>query len=163
MLKMTKSAYTIQLSPTRITKLDALFQIPLDKDGGYIAAFIPDNPSDKNAYLAKHTKLLNASSINQHTIWLSDTIVGSISRFIMEEQAEITYWIDKRFWGRCIATQALQIFLLLDRRDLSSAVQHMIIQARKSIREMWAHTNRLNINYANARHAEIEELIYKLA
>ncbi|MEE6188030.1 hypothetical protein [Niabella digestorum] len=47
MLKMTKSAYTIQLSPTRITKLDALFQIPLDKDGGYIAAFIPDNPSDK--------------------------------------------------------------------------------------------------------------------
>ncbi|WP_409965673.1 hypothetical protein PIECOFPK_01853 [Mycovorax composti] len=64
MLKMTKSAYTIQLSPTRITKLDALFQIPLDKDGGYIAAFIPDNPSDKNAYLAKHTKLLNASSIN---------------------------------------------------------------------------------------------------
>ena len=163
MLKMTKSAYTIQLSPTRITKLDALFQIPLDKDGGYIAAFIPDNPSDKNAYLAKHTKLLNASSINQHTIWLSDTIVGSISRFIMEEQAEITYWIDKRFLGRCIATQALQIFLLLDRRDLSSAVQHMIIQAHKSIREMWAHTNRLNINYANARHAEIEELIYKLA
>lgn len=127
------------------------------------SSIYPRQSIRQNAYLAKHTKLLNASSINQHTIWLSDTIVGSISRFIMEEQAEITYWIDKRFWGRCIATQALQIFLLLDRRDLSSAVQHMIIQARKSIREMWAHTNRLNINYANARHAEIEELIYKLA
>jgi RimJ/RimL family protein N-acetyltransferase len=32
----------------------------------------------------------------------------------MEGDAEITYWIDRPYWGRGVATVALQQFLLLE-------------------------------------------------
>ncbi len=48
------------------------------------------------------------------TIKTNDKIVGSISKFVMENEAEITYWIDKEFWGQGIATTALNDFLKIE-------------------------------------------------
>ena len=41
---------------------------------------------------------------------MNNEIVGSISKFVMEGDNEITYWIDKKYWGKGIATTALQNF-----------------------------------------------------
>ena len=36
----------IQLRPTEISDLDNLFQFQLDKEGGYMAAFMPQDSTD---------------------------------------------------------------------------------------------------------------------
>ena len=104
----------IKLRPTEISDLETLFQFQLDKEGGYLAAFTPKDPTDKTAYLDKYTRLLKDPTVNNQTIILNDTIVGSVAKFVMEGDAEITYWIDRKYWGQGIATQALKALLTIE-------------------------------------------------
>src|ERR1051325_8478492 len=90
----------ITLRKTVITDLEVLFKFQLDEEANHLAAFTSKDPSDKAAYLAKYTRLLHDPTINNRTILLNNAIVGSIAKFIMHGDAEITYWIDKSFWGR---------------------------------------------------------------
>jgi [ribosomal protein S5]-alanine N-acetyltransferase len=97
---MPNNNLNIKLRPTEISDLDTLFQFQLDKEGGYLAAFMPKDTTDKSAYLEKYTKLLSDPTVNNQTITIDKTIVGSIAKFVMEGDAEITYWIDKNFGGK---------------------------------------------------------------
>ena len=111
MTTLAKDNLDIKLKPTEISDLDSLFQFQLDKEGGYLAAFMPEDPADKSAYLNKYTKLLGDPTANNQTIVIDNIIVGSIAKFVMEGDVEITYWIDRKFWGKGIASKALKEFL----------------------------------------------------
>lgn len=86
--------------------MDTLFEFQRDKDGGYLAAFMPKDHTDKAAYINKYTKLLADPTVNNQTILLDNAFVGSIAKFVMRGDTEITYWIDRKFWGQGIATKA---------------------------------------------------------
>ena len=75
---------------------------------------MPKDHTDKSAYLEKYQKLLNDPTVNNQTIIFDNTIVGSIAKFIMQGDTEITYWLDRKFWGQGITTQALKIFLAIE-------------------------------------------------
>ncbi|MDZ7766051.1 MAG: hypothetical protein U5K00_16800 [Melioribacteraceae bacterium] len=81
---MTNNELDIKLRPTKVSDLDILFQFQLDKEGGYLAAFMPKDPTDKSAYLSKHTKLIDDPTVNIQTILFENIIVGSIAKFVME-------------------------------------------------------------------------------
>lgn len=104
----------ILLRPTEISDLDILFQFQLDEQGGYMAAFMPKDHDDRDAFIRKFTRLLQDPSVHNRTILLDDVIVGSIAKFVMDGHAEITYWIDRAYWGKGIATGALKQFLQLE-------------------------------------------------
>ena len=55
---MLNSKLDIKLRPTEISDLDTLFQFQLDKEGGYLAAFMPKDPTDKVAYINKLTNTI---------------------------------------------------------------------------------------------------------
>ena len=93
---MTKNKADIKLRPTQVTDLHTLFQFQLDKEGGYLAAFMPKDPADRSAYLNKYIKLLSDPTVNNQTIILDKIIVGSIASFLIEGDREITYWQQKR-------------------------------------------------------------------
>lgn len=101
----------ITLKQTQKSDLDLSFQFQLDKEANYLAAFISKDPADKVAYFEKYKKNLNDPTINIQTVWIDETIVGSIAKFEMEDDTEITYWIDRNFWGNGIAISALKNFL----------------------------------------------------
>jgi RimJ/RimL family protein N-acetyltransferase len=154
----------VKLRPTKVSDLDFLFQFQLDKEGSYLAAFMPENHADKTAYLAKHTKLLNDPAINNQTIIVDDIIVGSIAKFVIEGDAEITYWIDRKFWGRGIATKALKNFLGIETtRPLFGRVAFDNFGSQKVLEKCGFIKTGADKGFANARQAEIEEFIYKLA
>lgn len=104
----------LKIRPTRVADLDVLFQFQCDADAVYLAAFTPQAPTDKNAYLEKMTTILKDPSVNNQTILVDEDIVGSVAKFVMEGDAEITYWIDKKYWGRGIATKALRKMLEIE-------------------------------------------------
>lgn len=161
---MTNNKLNIKLRPTEISDLDNLFQFQLDKEGGYLAAFMPKDPTDKSAYINKHTKLLNDPTVNNQTIIFDNTIVGSIAKFIMEGDTEITYLIDRKFWGQGIATSALNDFLKIElTRPIYGRVAFDNFGSQKVLEKCGFIKVGTDKGFANARHAEIEEFIYKLS
>ena len=160
---MTDNKLDIKLRPTEIADLDTLFQFQLDKEGGYLAAFMPKDPTDKTAYLTKHTKLLSDPTVNNQTILVNNIIVGSVAKFVMEGDAEITYWGDKKFWGQGIATKALKKFLDIEMtRPIFGRVAFDNFGSQKVLEKCGFVKIGSDKGFANARQTEIEEFIYKL-
>lgn len=160
---MTNNKPDIKLRPTEISDLDFLFKFQLDKEGGYLAAFMPKDPTDKAAYINKYTKLLNDPTVNNQTIILDNIIVGSIAKFVLEGNAEITYWIDRKFWGQGIATKALKEILTIEiTRPIFARVAFDNIGSQKVLEKCGFEKTGTDKGFANARQMEIEEFIYKL-
>lgn len=154
----------IKLRPTEISDLDILFQFQLDKEGGYLAAFMPKDPTDKAAYITKHTKLLSDPTVNNQTILIDNIIAGSIAKFIKEGDTEITYWINRKYWGQGIATKALKEFLAIETtRPVFGRVAFDNFGSQKVLEKCGFVKIGSDKGFANARQTEIEEYIYKLA
>lgn len=154
----------IVLRKTEVTDLELFFVFQLDKEASYLAAFTPKDPTDRTAYLEKYTKLVNDPTINMCTITVDDVIAGSISKFEMNGKAEITYWIDKEFWGRGVATQALTSFLTIEHsRPIFGRVAFDNFGSQKVLEKCGFIKIGTDKGFANARQMEIEEFIYQLA
>lgn len=161
---MANNKLDLKLRPTEIADLDTLFQFQLDPKGGYLAAFMPQNPTDKTAYINKYTKLLNDPTVNNQTILLDKIIVGSIAKFVIEGDTEITYWIDRKFWGQGIATKALTEFLAFETiRPIFGRVAFDNFGSQKVLEKCGFDKVGSDKGFANARQMEIEEFIYKLS
>jgi ribosomal-protein-alanine N-acetyltransferase len=153
----------LKLRQTTVADLEILFQFQTDKEAGYLAAFMPKDPTNKPAYLSKYTKLLGDPTVNNHTIIVNDIIVGHVAKFIMQGDTEITYWIDKTFWGQGIATKALQKFLSIERsRPIFGRLAFDNFGSQKVLEKCGFIKIGSDSGFANARQAEIEEFIYKL-
>lgn len=160
---MTTDKHTIKLRPTEISDLDILFQFQTDKEGGYLAAFMPKDPTDKAAYIAKYTKLLSDPTVNNQSIIIDNAIVGSIAKFVMEGDIEITYWIDRKYWGKGIATKALKKLLAIETaRPVFGRVAFDNFGSQKVLENCGFVKIGSDKGFANARQAEIEEYIFKL-
>lgn len=153
----------LKLRQTTTQDLGILFQFQLDETANHLAAFTPKDPTDKEAYIKKFTKHLNDPTINMQTILVDDTIVGSIAKFEMEGDAEITYWIDRSSWGKGIATTALKTFLTAEHeRPIFGRVAFDNSSSQKVLEKCGFMKIGADRGFANARQAEIEEFIYKL-
>jgi RimJ/RimL family protein N-acetyltransferase len=155
--------YKIELRPTTVADLDILFQFQLDQEAQHLAAFTSKDSTDKEAYLAKYIKLLNDPTVNNQTIIADSVIAGSIAKFVMEGDAELTYWIDKKLWGKGIATAALKNFLTLETaRPIFGRVAFDNPGSQKVLENCGFIKIGTDKGFANARQTEIEEFIYRL-
>lgn len=155
--------HEIQLRPTVVADLEVLFQFQLDEEANYLAAFTSKESQNKESYLAKYTKFLNDPTINNQTIMVGNAIAGSIAKFVMEGNAEITYWIDKNFWGKGIATTALKDFLKIETaRPIFGRVAFDNFGSQKVMEKCGFNRIGSDTGFANARKMEIEEFIYRL-
>lgn len=160
---MIKSTFNIQLTPTKICDLETLYQFQLDIEAAYLAAFMPNDSTNKTAYIIKYTKLLANPTVKNFTIIIDNTIVGSIATFIIENLTHITYWIDKKYWGKGIATAALKNLLLIEAsRPIFASVAFDNYSSQKVLEKCGFIKTGVEKGFANARQAVIEEFTYKL-
>jgi len=153
----------IVLRQTEIDDLEWFFQFQLDKEAIQLAAFTPKDPTDKPAYLTKYSKLLDEPTVNMRTILFDNKIVGSISKFEIDGDAEITYWIDKHFWGKGVTTTALKNFLTIENmRPIFGRVAFDNYGSQRVLESGFVKIGK-DKGFANARGREIEEFIYKLS
>jgi RimJ/RimL family protein N-acetyltransferase len=154
----------IILRNTVIEDLEYFFHFQLDKEAGHMAAFMPKDPADKPAYISKYTKLLNDPTVNMQTIIVDNIIAGSISKFEMEGAAEITYWIDRKYWNRGVGTAALKSFLSSEHsRPITGRVVFDNFGSQRVLEKCGFVKIANDKGFANARQAEVEEFIYRLA
>lgn len=160
---MNSISPVISLRKTEPADLEILFRFQLDEEAIYLAAFTPKDPSDKEAYIHKYLKLISDPAINNQVIIADDEIAGSIAKFVMEGDAEITYWLAKKFWGKGIATKALQYFLRLElTRPLFGRVAFDNFGSQRVLEKCGFVKIGSDKGFANARQQEIEEFIYRL-
>lgn len=156
--------HTLTLRPVTESDLDVFFQFQLDPEANHLAAFTSKDPTDNAAYIAKHTRFLHDPTVNQRTILIDDLIVGSIAKFEIEREAEITYWIDRTFWGQGIASTALERFLTLETiRPIYARVAYDNPGSQRVLEKCGFTKIGTDRGFANARQMEIEEFIYRLA
>ena len=160
---MSDSKHAIKLRPTTIADLDILYQFQIDDEACHLAAFTSKESANKDAYLAKYTRLLKDPTVNNQTIFADTVIAGSIAKFVMEDDAEITYWIDKAFWGKGVATTALKNFLKIEKtRPIFGRVAFDNTGSQKVLEKCGFVKIGSDKGFANARQTEIEEFIYRL-
>src|SRR5690242_12888901 len=148
----------IQLRNTTHTDLEYLFLFQLDKEACHLAAFMSKDHDDRDAYMRKFDRLLNDESVNNQTILVDGVIAGSVAKFIMEGDAEITYWIDKPYWGQGVASTALMQFLTIENtRPIFGRVAFDNIGSQRVLEKCGFVKIGTDHGFANARAKEIEE------
>lgn len=154
----------ITLTPTEKNELETFFQFQLDEEAKHLAAFTAKDSTNKNAYIEKYARHLADPTINMQTIWVNNIIAGSLAKFVLGSDAEITYWIDKKFWGQGVAKTALNDFLKFEKtRPIFGRVAFDNYGSQKVLEYCGFIKIGQDKGFANARLAEIEEFIYKLS
>ncbi|MCX6318269.1 MAG: GNAT family N-acetyltransferase [Bacteroidetes bacterium] len=158
------STPSILLKKTEPQDLHTLFEFQTEQEAIHLAAFTPKDPHDKQAYLDKYTPFLSDPTKIFRTIYVNDEIAGSISQFILYGDAEITYWIDRKYWGQGIATAALrELVQIVSIRPLYGRVAFDNIGSQKVLEKCGFVKTGTDKGFANARQEEIEEFIYELS
>lgn len=154
----------LTLRPTKLSDLETLFVFQLDCQARFLAAFMGKDSTNKSAFLVKYTKLLDEPTVHMQTLMLAGVVIGSISKFEIEGDAEITYWVDKRFWGKGIATAALHQFLKMEpMRPISGRVAFDNIGSQRVLQSSGFVRIGEDKGFASARQEEIVEYIYQLS
>lgn len=148
----------------KTTKLDleTLFLIQSEPEGVWMAAFTPENPSDKKAYIEKWSEIITNPSIQMQTIWMEEKIVGSIVHFDVMEKTNISYSILREKWGKGIATEALGRFINnVSKRPLFARVAHDNVGSQRVLEKNGFQQIGKEKGFANARKKEIKEYVYQ--
>ncbi len=160
---MMESNPQIDLRQTQPSDLEYFFKFQLNEEGRYLAAFMPENSDDKQVYLKKHLRFLNDPSVCNQTILLGKKIVGSIAKFTIDGQDEVTYWLDRNYWGQGIGSAALARFLTLEKtRPLFARVAFDNIGSQRILERNGFEKIGSDTGFASARNRVIEEFIYRL-
>src|SRR5436190_14882559 len=99
----------LALRPVEGGDLDAIFEQMRDPESVRMAAFTAEDPNDRSAFDAHMARIMSTPDTWVRAITRDSRLVGTIGSWVSEGTREITYWIDRAFWGQGIATQALRL------------------------------------------------------
>jgi RimJ/RimL family protein N-acetyltransferase len=90
-------------------------------------------------------------------------VAGTIGSWGDPDEREVTYWIGRSYWGKGIATAALNAFLTVDRsRPLHARVAHDNVASHRVLEKCGFRVIATGRGFAQARSAEIEEFVLRL-
>jgi RimJ/RimL family protein N-acetyltransferase len=153
----------VALRPVDDSDLDALFEQMRDPESVRMAAFTAKDPDDRTAFDAHMAKIRTSPEVTNRIITLDGRLVGSIASFVVDGDTEVTYWIDRSFWGQGIASRALALLLeSVSVRPLFARAASDNVRSLKVLQRAGFAIIGTEISFANGRNKEIEETILRL-
>ena len=143
--------------------LDAIYEQVTDPESIRMAALTAADQNDRRAFLNRMSRLRADTSVLHRVVDVDGAIAGTIGSFRIDDQLEVTYWIDRRQWGRGIATAALQVLLAetaerpVYARAASDNVGSLRVLEKAGFRPVG-----VDRGFAYGRGEEIEETILRL-
>jgi RimJ/RimL family protein N-acetyltransferase len=144
--------------------LPILFEQQNDPEANRMAAFMPRDPSDRDAFMTHWKRILaNPTGMNK-AILRNGKVAGSIGSFLWDGKPQVTYWLGKAFWGRGIATLALTEFLrIFKTRPLYASAAKDNAGSIRVLEKCGFAIRGSGKAFAKARGTEIEEVFFELA
>ena len=152
----------VSLRPLEDGDLDTIFQQVTDPESIRMAAFTSEDQTDRQAFL-RMARLRADTSVSNRVIDVDGAVAGTIGSFRIDDQLEVTYWVDRAHWGKGIATAALQLLLAetaerpVYARAASDNVGSLRVLEKAGFRRVG-----VDRGFAPGRGEEIEETILRL-
>ncbi|WP_328441292.1 GNAT family N-acetyltransferase [Streptomyces sp. NBC_00444] len=153
----------VELREVHDSDLPVFYRQMNDPEALWMAAFTPKDPADRDAFDAHWKRIRSLAGVLHRTVLLDGDVVGHASVFGEPGEREVTYWIDRAYWGRGVATAALRVLLtqaperpLYARAAADNAGSLRVLERcgfRETARER---------GFANARGEEIDEVVLTL-
>jgi RimJ/RimL family protein N-acetyltransferase len=152
----------IALRPVHDSDLPVFYRQMNDPESLRMAAFTPEDPADRDAFDA-HWKRVRASSAVLRTILADGDVVGSAAVYGEPGEREVTYWIDRAYWGRGIATAALRDLLAeVPERPLHARAAADNAGSRRVLEKCGFRVTGNDRGYAHARGEDTDEVVLTL-
>ncbi|KUM81838.1 GNAT family N-acetyltransferase [Streptomyces curacoi] len=153
----------VELREVHDSDLPVFYRQMNDPEALRMAAFTPEDPADRDAFDARWQRI-RASSDVARTILADGDVVGSAAVYGEPGEREVTYWVDRAYWGRGIATAALRGLLAeVPERPLYARAAADNEGSLRVLRKCGFQVRVRARGFAQARGEEIDELVLALA
>jgi RimJ/RimL family protein N-acetyltransferase len=132
-----------------------------DPEAVRMAAFTPEDPADWHAFEAHWKRVRSTSEVR--TILADGDVVGNAAVYGEPGEREVTYWVDRAYWGRGVATAALRGLLAeVPERPLYARAAADNAGSLRVLEKCGFRVTARATGYAPARGEEIDEVVLKL-
>jgi len=150
----------VRLRPVQPGDLPRMYDLQLDPESNRMAVTIPRT---REAFDSHWAKLLADPGITAWVVLVGEELVGTISCFPMDGQDHVGYWIDRAYWGRGIASQALHLLLQeVVKRPLVAAAATSNGASLRVLQKCGFVVERIRLSPASDRFPECEEAVLVL-
>lgn len=157
------SSMDVVLREVHDSDLPVFFRQTNDPESLWMAAFTAKDPTDRDAFEAHWERIRSAPGVLLRTVLVDGDVVGSASVYGEPGEREVTYWIDRAYWGRGIATAALRDLLAeVPERPLYARAAADNAGSRRVLEKCGFRLSARARGYANARGEEIDEVVMTL-
>jgi RimJ/RimL family protein N-acetyltransferase len=151
------------LREVRDEDLAVLFDQWADPVAAHMAAFTPADHMNRDAFERRWSKIRADEKAIARVIVVDGEVAGTISSWGDPDEREVTYWIGRSYWGRGIATCALDAFLTVDStRPLHARVAQDNVASHRVLEKCGFRVIATDRGFAEARSREIDELVLRL-
>lgn len=106
---MTDDSGRVHLREVRPEDVDIFFEHQRDEESNRMAAFPPRERAAHTAHW--RDRILAVETAVARTVVYDGDVAGNVVSWHDGTHRYVGYWIDKRYWGRGIATRALSLLL----------------------------------------------------
>ena len=151
------------LREVRDEDLAVLFEQWADPVAMRMAAFTAPEHMDRDAFERRWSRLRADQTVINRAIVVDAEVAGTIGSWGEPGEREVTYWIGRSYWGKGIATCALNAFLSVDSsRPLHARVAHDNVASQRVLEKCGFRVVGIDRGFAEARSREIEEVVLRL-
>ncbi|MGW5615674.1 GNAT family N-acetyltransferase [Streptomyces sp. NPDC003877] len=152
----------VELRAVHDSDLPVFFRQMNDPEALHMAAFTPADPSDRDAFDAHWARIRSSSDVVR-TVLADGDVVGSAAVYGVPGEREVTYWIDRAYWGKGLATAALRALLAqVPERPLYARAAADNAGSLRVLEKCGFRVVAAASGYAHARGAEIDETVLLL-
>jgi RimJ/RimL family protein N-acetyltransferase len=151
------------LREVRDEDLAVLFEQWADPVAARMAAFTAPDHMDRDAFERRWSRLRADETVTTRVIVVDGEVAGTIGSWGDPGEREVTYWIGRSYWGKGIATRALEAFLAVEpSRPLHARVAFDNVASQRVLEKCGFRFVATEQGFAEARSGEIEEFVLRL-
>ncbi|WP_327405006.1 GNAT family N-acetyltransferase [Streptomyces sp. NBC_01288] len=154
----------VALRPVHDSDLPVFFRLTNDPESVRMAAFTAKDPTDRDAFDAHWKRIRALPGVLNRTVLADGDVVGNMAVYGEPDEREVTYWIDRAYWGKGIATAALRDLLAeAPERPVYARVAADNEGSRRVLEKCGFRVTGNDRGFANARGEDIDELLLTLS
>ncbi len=151
------------LREVRDEDLAVRFEQWADPVAARMAAFTAPDHMDRDAFERRWSRLRADETLIDRAIVVNGEIAGTIGSWGDPGEREVTCWIGRSYWGKGIATCALNAFLTVDEaRPLHARVAYDNVASQRVLEKCGFRVIATERGFSEARSREIEEVVLRL-